>query len=292
MSKTDKKILFESSKAVLIHRIGNLAINQTDSIIVATFIDVSSWGLMGNYLLIRKSAQMLGDSLYAGILPSMGNLVATQDKRKHIDVFLKYDFLNFIFYTFCFVMMGMLATPFVSLLFGNKYVVDNLTVFFMLLAFFIDGLRNPVSSLRESSGNFIKDRWFTSLAAIVNLIISVGLVGRYKIIGIYIGTISAMIVLHILRSVTLFGKTYDYSSFQYLLKIAIHIIYGCSVYFIIFLITKSVIGENINVNSFVFKGLIALLLFIIITYVTFRRNKYMDEIIQELLTKVKKGIKR
>ena len=240
LSSKERMDLMLSSKAVLIHRSGNLAINQTDSIIVSSFLSVTYWGIISNYLLLKKTAQVVGDTIYSSILPSFGNLLATSTKQHQIEVFEKYVFINFIFYSFCFVCLGNVSTDFIRIVFGNQYVVPEPDIFVMLLAFYIDGLRAPVSVLREASGNFIRDRWYTVIAAIANIIASILLVEKYKVIGVYAGTIIAMILLHLFRTLALFEKDYHYSSIKYLIKVFSFIIIGIVQYFISFLLLKNI----------------------------------------------------
>lgn len=246
LEKEEKKNIFVSAKAVLVHRLGNLAINQTDSLIVSIFINMEEWGLMSNYLVLKTAVGRLLENIYSAILPSMGNLVAEENEDKQMKVFNKYDFLNFWLYLFCYVALGTLSSQFINIYFGKDYVLNEVTVFIFFTAFFVDGLRSPVSAMREANGSFRTDQWYTVLAAAVNLVVSIVLVQIIGLNGVYIGTCCAMIVLHICRSTMLFKSWEELSAYKYLFRVFAYIIIGVVVYFITFYVQKAIC---IKINS-------------------------------------------
>lgn len=222
LEKEEKKTLFNKAKSMLVHRVGNLAINQTDSIIISSIISVAIMGLVSNYILLRNTISTLLSKIYAAVLPSMGNLVARESIHRHLRVFKTYDFANYLIYSFSFVALATLSTPFLVLFFGADVSVDFVSVFVLFVAFFLDGLRNPVSMLREASGKYEKDKWFTIIAAVVNLVVSISLAFTLGLTGIYIGTICAMLVLIISRTIILFKDYKDFSIWKYFLKMVIY----------------------------------------------------------------------
>lgn len=238
LNRVEKKTILSKSYALLITKIGNLIINQTDSLVVSVMVNVAQWGLASNYLMIKKSIFTISDKIFSGLLPSMGNLVAENNKKKELDIFLKYDFFNAWLHTFFFVAMGTLSSPFVALFFGEKALLSNSFVLVFFLAAFIDGLRSPISVLREASGTFDKDKWYTILAAIVNLITSIPLAYILGLPGVFVGTICSMSVLHICRSWVLFRDgDYGITTYLYIRRIIVHIVLGgllfCLMHFIL-----------------------------------------------------------
>lgn len=262
LSKGEKKSILKKSYALLITRIGNLLINQTDSLVVSIMINVSQWGLASNYLAIKRAVFTVTDRIYSGILPSMGNLVAGNDKQKELDVFLCYDFLNAWLHVFCFVALGVLSSSFISLLFGGSVVLSDSFVFFFYLAGLIDGLRSPVSVLREASGTFEIDKWYTMVAAGVNLIVSLPLAYILGLYGVFIGTICAMIVLHVGRSWVLFRDgAYSFTTLSYLKRIVLYVFIGIFLLLLTSFVSNSLdhFIENSYI-SFLFKLIVTLLL--------------------------------
>lgn len=227
LSKEERQSILKKATAVLITRIGNLMINQTDSLIVSYLISVIEWGFASNYLVIKKSIFIVTEKIHNAVIPSMGNLLVEDNKKHHVEVFLKYDLLNAWMYTFFFVAFLCLSNPFVALFFGEHTVLPFPFVFVFFFASFVDGLRAPVSAMREAGGSFEKDKWFTIVAAVVNIVVSIPLALIIGLTGVYVGTICAMIVLHMSRTIILLGnKGYDISAAGYIMVILRHIIIG------------------------------------------------------------------
>lgn len=84
LSKAERKSIMNKSIALLITKVGNLIINQTDSLIVSYFISVVQWGFASNYLVIKKAIFTVSDKIYSSVLPSMGNLLVTNATKKKV----------------------------------------------------------------------------------------------------------------------------------------------------------------------------------------------------------------
>lgn len=227
LCKSEKRSILKKSYALLITKVGNLLINQTDSLVVSVMINVTQWGFASNYLVIKRAVFTVTEKIYSGILPSMGNLQVSEDRERTKDVLLLYDFMNSWLHTFCFVAFVTLSSHFIELFFSKEVVLPDDFVFVFFLAALLDGLRSPVSVLREASGSYEADKWYTMIAALVNLAVSLPLAYFWGLNGVFGGTIAAMIVLHVSRTVVLFNDaSYNINPYHYLLIILRHVILG------------------------------------------------------------------
>jgi len=274
----ERKNVFNSAKAVLVHRLGNLAINQTDSLIVSAFISMTEWGLMSNYLVLKTAVSRLLDNVYSAILPSMGNLVAKENEKKQIKVFNTYDFVNFWLYLFCYVSLGTLSSQFISIYFGKEYVLDEISVFIFFTAFFLDGLRTPVSAMREANGSFRTDQWYTILAAIVNLIVSISLVRLMGLNGVYLGTCCAMVVLHIARSIMLFRRWKDCKASSYLFRVLKYTLVGIVLYQLTLFVQRVFcVNTDNSVGVFLICGICAISIPNLLVFILYRKSERFND---------------
>ena len=257
LDKNERKEIMHKSLALVVTRIGNLVINQTDSLIVSYMINVTQWGLASNYLIIKKALFTISDKIYSGILPSMGNLVAENQNDRELQTFLKYDFLNAWMHTFFFIALACLSNLFIRLFFGQQATLSNVFVFVFFFASFIDGLRSPMSLMREASGLFEQDKWCITLAAIVNVVFSIPLAHIWGLVGVYIGTICAMTALHITRTLVLFNQgKYEMTALKYYYLLIKHIFVGVVLYMFTYcaVIWLDNVVQNIYV-SFILSGI-------------------------------------
>lgn len=288
LAKDEKRGVVSKSMALFVTKIGNLMINQTDSLIVSYAINVIQWGYASNYLVLKRSVFVITDKIYGAILPSMGNLVAEGNREKELQVFFKYDFINAWIHTFFFISLSCLSSPFIDLFFGKGMTLSNTFVFVFFFSAFLDGLRSPVSMLREATGTYEEDKWYTILAAIINLIVSIPLANIFGLSGVFIGTIIAMVTLHICRTIILFKKdTYTISANHYLYKIFIHVIVGllllCATRLVCNYFHSSISNDLVSFICMIFTICILPNFIWIIIY---RNNDIIESIIKHLKTKI------
>lgn len=223
ISQEEKKIILSKSNAMFIQKIGTLGINQTGSIIVSYIVGVDSWGLLSIYLLLRKAIQDVLAKIYSAFLPSFGDYIAQNDISNEKEMFYIYSFINEWIYIFCFIALETLASPFVVLFYGKEFVVNKSLSFFVFFCFFYDGLRNPISALREASGDYDKDKRYTIIATIVNIVLSILFVSCFGTIGVYYGFICAVTILHYYRSKYIINNRYNESSITYFISLILSI---------------------------------------------------------------------
>ena len=259
ISLDEKKTIFRKTSAMLVHKIGNLAINQTDSLVVSYIGNVVQWGLVSNYLMLKRIIVLIFEKIYGAMMPSMGNLIASEDPSRRDRVFEMYDLANFWFCSFCFVGLSVLSSPFIHMFFGADVLLDDITVFVFCFAFLVDGLRAPVSMMREASGRFEKDKWFTILAAAINLVVSIVCAKCWGIAGVFFGTICSMLVLHVSRIILLFesGK-FCYTPRLYFKRLAVYLLLSIGGYLPTMMVV-SWIGDWLGVHL----GSFLLMLFVV-----------------------------
>lgn len=95
------------TKALVLHKVGDVARLQTDSMIISAFINVTLVGYVGNYNMILTSVANFVNIIFNSVLSSFGNLIATESREKQFQVFKVYRFLHagsmdFPQWAFCF----------------------------------------------------------------------------------------------------------------------------------------------------------------------------------------------
>jgi hypothetical protein len=79
LSKSEKSTIFTKIKALLLHKVGEVAINQTDNIITSAFINVATVGLVSNFVMITKAVNTFVMSFFTSAVAGLGNLIATEN---------------------------------------------------------------------------------------------------------------------------------------------------------------------------------------------------------------------
>lgn len=128
---------FRNIRAMLMHRLGNVAVNNTDNLILSSVVGIMSVGCYSNYYLVIASVQQVLTGCFQGITASVGNLSVTSDAKKVREVFKSVFFVTHWLYTFAAICLFELLNPFVELSFGKQYVFAEEIVLVLCINFFL-----------------------------------------------------------------------------------------------------------------------------------------------------------
>ena len=131
-----------------------------------------------------------------GVSAAFGNLLASGEKEKAKRNYLAFDYLNMIVMFVVFSIAYFMIIPFVRLYSSVDTDVNYIRPTFaaiILLAECIYCVRCSYTCIIYAAGHFKQTMRNCFVEAIINIIISLLLVGKYGIIGVGIGTLVAMI---------------------------------------------------------------------------------------------------
>lgn len=186
--------LFRNIRAMMMHKLGTVVVNNTDNLLISAFVGVVSVGVYSNYYLLIGSVRQVLDQVFAGITASVGNLGATEEQGKIREIFETAFFIGQWLYGFAAICLYELLSPFVELAFGRQYLFERSVVLILCINFFVNGTRKAVLTFRDSMGLFWFDRYKALAEAVLNLVLSILLVRQYQTLGVFIGTFLSTIL--------------------------------------------------------------------------------------------------
>ena len=181
--------ILRNIRALLLHRLGAVLINHTDSLLLSLFSGLVSVGIYSNYNLVISSVRQVLDRLFRGISASVGNLGATEDREAMEPVFQTAFFIGQWVYGICAIFLYELLQPFIELSFGPYFLFDRRIVAVLCILFFYHGLRTSIGTFWYALGMFRLDQYKALAEALLNLIFSIILGRRYGAFGVFMGTI-------------------------------------------------------------------------------------------------------
>lgn len=185
----EKKDIFQNIKAMLMHKVGNVVVNNTDNLLLSSLVGVVAAGIYGNYYLIIGSVRQVLNQVFQGITASVGNLgVEEQGERIH-RIFSAAFFIDQWIFGFAAICLYECLNPFVELSFGPQYVFAPQIVMVLCLNFYFTGMRQATLAFRDSLGLFWYDRYKSVAEAAINLLVSLFLGYHMGVIGIFLGTL-------------------------------------------------------------------------------------------------------
>lgn len=186
--------IFRNVKAMLMHKLGNVVVNNTDNLLISSFVGVVTAGIYSNYFLIIGSIRQILEQAMLGVAASVGNLGVTEEKEKIGQIFDRLFFVGYWLSGFAGICLLELLNPFVELAFGRKYLFQKEIVLILCVNFFINGTRHAVLIFKESMGLFWYDRYKAVAEAVLNLVISILLVTHFGVAGVFVGTFCSTVL--------------------------------------------------------------------------------------------------
>lgn len=188
LNSDEKNSIITNVKALFMQKIGAILVNNTDNLIVSSFLGLGTTGIVSNFTMIISSVNLLLLQLCNATLASVGNLNASDSSLEYKKkIFNRLDFLNYALYMICTIFLATLMKPLVEIL-GKEFSLDDFTILVLCTNFLLSGTRQIVNQFKETSGLFVYDKYKGFCEAIINLIASIILVIKMGIVGVYIGT--------------------------------------------------------------------------------------------------------
>lgn len=185
----ERKGIFKNIRAMLMHKIGDVVVNNTDNLMLSSIVGIISVGCYSNYYLVIGSIHQLVSQVFRGITASVGNLGVTEDSGRVRRIFESSFFVGQWMYGFAVICLFELLNPFVEISFGAQYVFPMEVVLVLCLNFFITGMRQAALVFRDSLGLFWFDRYKSLAGALLNLGISIVLARQFGTVGVFGGTL-------------------------------------------------------------------------------------------------------
>lgn len=290
LDKESKKSIIKNTKAMMMHKVGNVVVNSTDNILLSMFVSLDSVGLYSNYFFITNALNSVTTHVFNSLTASVGNLFATSDNKNAYRVFREVYFLDYFMYSFIAVSLLCLFNPFIELWVGKDYLFGFDVVCIIVINFYITGMRKAVLTFREASGLFYKDRWKAVFEAIINLVASIILAIHFGTFGVFLGTfISSVTVCVWVEPLVLYKYGFKVKLIEYFklyFMYAIITVFCCSLtYYLCSFITFG------RWASLALKALLCLIIPNAVNVILFRNTMpyiYFKNLIKRIFSKLKR----
>lgn len=201
--------------ALVWHKIGDIGVHQTDSIVISAFIGLSTVGFVSNYTYILQSVSSLLWVAFGAATSSFGNLIATGSAGQRYNAYRVYRFIAFWLYGFCAIAMFVLFEPFVTLWIGAEMIIPDYVVLLMIVDFYMLGHRVTITNIKSAAGLWQPDKYLPLVQAAVNLVVSILLVREIGLVGVYIGTLAQGALASVIKPILIYQRLFAIPSSRY-----------------------------------------------------------------------------
>lgn len=288
LSKEETGEIVTKTKALVFHKVGDVARLQTDSMIISGFINTVLVGIVGNYNMVLNSVANVVNIIFNSVLSSFGNLIATGSKEKQYQIFQVYRFAACWIYGFAAIGFSMLLTPLIYLWLGSERTLAYGVVMCILIDFYFKGDRIVLSNFKTAAGVFEQDKYLALIQGVVNLIISIVLVQKIGLIGVYIGTIVSGLIANITKPVIIYKVILNQPVKRYFLDSVKYLLVMIAVYGLLSVIRK-VVMQEVTMLSFAVMFVIICVVFNGIFFGLFGRSEELGYLLGIVKSKRKKN---
>ena len=170
---------------------------------------------VGTYKMIVNSVSGYVNLIFNSVISSFGNLIATESREKQFQLFLVYRFFAIWVYGFSAVGFFLLLSPLVELYVGADRVLATSIIAWYLTDYFFKGERVVLSNFKTAAGVFEQDKYLSILQGIVNLVLSIALVFKIGLAGVFIGTVVSGLIANITKPIIIYRVCFEKSAVSY-----------------------------------------------------------------------------
>ncbi len=282
LSKEETDEIVEKTKALICLKVGDVARLQTDSIIISSFIKVALVGIVDNYNMIINSLSNFVNIIFNSAISSFGNLIATESKQKQYEIFKVYRFAANWIYGLSAVGFYVLLSPLIELWLGQEWLLGNGIIGLVILDYYFRADRIVMANFKTAAGVFEQDRYLPLAQGAVNLIISIVLVQKMGLIGVYIGTVISGLMANIIKPFIVYRVCFDRSALDYFVD-NLKYLAVMGIILIIILPISNRILQDVTILSFGVVGILIVLVYNIILLLCFGKTeefRYLYEVVR------------
>lgn len=201
LTAEETQVVATKTKALICHKIGDVARLQTDKIIISSCVNVDTAAVVDNYVYIITYVGNFVNIIFDSVISGFGNVVATEPEERQYLLFKVYRFFACWLFGFGAVGFFHLLTPFIGgvWLRDESWTLPGVTVTLLVMDFYLKGGRTVLLNFKIASGLFEQDRYLPLIQGAVNLVVSIALVMKIGVTGVYVGTLVSGILANLIR---------------------------------------------------------------------------------------------
>lgn len=197
-SRTPDFSVLKSTKDVLTQKLASLVFDATDMVIISIAINTMQSSIYSVYNMIFTFIKMIVFSVVLAPFNAFGQLYAEGLKGKFSEYNTKFQYLSICIANVFISTTSILIIPFIQLYTRNvtdiNYIDNRFAILFSLFCI-LQVLSNIFGVVANSSGQFKEMKFISLIGTIVNITLSILLVGKLGIHGVIIGSIVAYIIM-------------------------------------------------------------------------------------------------
>ncbi len=220
ISQDVKKNIVLRVKGLFICNISGVTYTTFDSIILSTFLGLSTVAIYNNYIVIFNGVLSFIVLIRSAMQASVGNSIAVETKEKNYNDMLLWQFMFSVIACCCVTCMLSVYQPFMKLWMGEENLLPLRDVILICLWLFISIIPHAFYLYLSGNGLWWEMKYPYIFSTICNLVLNIVLGNIFGTTGIILSTVLASLIFGIVWQCIILFKHYytDMSIKEYFLK--------------------------------------------------------------------------
>lgn len=234
-----KRELIKQVKGLFINRIGDVARNGADNIIISSLIGLTAVAVYNNYYYIYSALYGVSIMIVSSMAASVGNSIVKESVEKNYKDLCKFSFIFSWFTGWCTICMCCLYQPFMMVwMRGNaSLMLSDLNMVLFCIYFYAITMNNIRNQYLNGAGLYWEMRIWCLAEAIGNIVLNLILGYLFGITGILLATLVTIILFnYIARNHILFKFYFKKSEKEFYIYNIFYIVVTLIVCFITYYI--------------------------------------------------------
>ncbi|WP_423188988.1 lipopolysaccharide biosynthesis protein [Alkalibacterium sp. f15] len=178
------------------HHIAYMLHMNTDIAILTLFTNMRVVSVYAVYYIVIASVRNIINLFSHGVDAAFGNVIANEEKELMIEKFNMYEYGMFAIITVTFTVTNIMILPFIRIYTSGitdvNYIRPEFAIL-IVLAEVIYSIRKPYNTIIKAAGHYRQTRGIAYTEALINISVSVVLSIQFGLIGVAVGTLTAML---------------------------------------------------------------------------------------------------
>ncbi len=249
-----RKSIGKNIKALFMHRIGGAAVSQTDNIIISAVVGLVKVGSNVMYTTILAALSTIIGQTITGITGSVGDLSTTNNKERMFEVYCIGFYINACVILSVTTVLWFIINDFIMYWLNTDLFFPDSIVVVILLNFLLNNIRLINASFRDTQGLFWYDRYKPIVEAVINLAVSIVLVIKIGIIGVFLGTtISFVTTSFWVEPMVLYKYGFQRSVLDYFKRYGFYVLVAAVGFGVVWMLS-SAIGHGTSIITVLLRG--------------------------------------
>jgi O-antigen/teichoic acid export membrane protein len=219
LEKIEISSIVTNVKALVVYKVGGIALESTDSIFISSIINILTVGLYSNYKMIIDIFRSVGSQVMNSIIASVGSLNAEEDSSKKEAVFYDMFYLSAWFYGFTAVGLCLFLSPLIKVWIGDKYILGFSAVVATCVYYYVTNMHYPCYTFRTTAGLFVYGKYVPIAATVINIVLGTLFGINFGLQGIiWASTITRLLTYEIIDSWLIYKHVFNRSVWKYFTK--------------------------------------------------------------------------